>query len=823
MRYTENRGWLLSTSFIAFLAVATPVAAQDDDTSAQANESGVNDQFEDGTIIVTATRREADVQDIPIAVTAVSQEALERQAVFEVTDLSVVAPSFVADAGQSPSTSTTYRIRGIGTNGNNFGFESSVGVFLDGVYLSRPGVALGELTDIQQVEVLRGPQGTLFGRNTSAGAVHVRTRNPDLDEFEGFASATAGNFDLVRLEGGLNVPLVEDTLGLRVTGAYRNRDGTIESTNGNESQAIDQFIVRGKLQWEPSSMFLVRLAGDYSEASNECCASIVLIESPLRDAGAFAAVGLPASGGVDQPNFGQAGLDDRIGTFDQPEAELDQWGVSLEAEWDLGFADLTYLGAYREFTSDEFVDPDFVGIDAITAETDASIDSLTQELRLQGEAFEGRLDWLVGAFYSNEDITFNLQLALGPDYGELVGAVLFPVIGTSLGPTPLEVFSGGIPTDGATADNFFTQDSESFSIFTHNTFSVTDRFDVTLGLRYVDETKDGNFTQLSASNPACLGALANAGGFTGTPLEGLVPTAIALNCFAFVAPADLPGSGVAGLLPTPATFDGTFEDDELVWTAKLGYEFDPDVLGYASYTHGYKAGGFNLDATAAVFGADPTFESETVDAFEVGLKSKFFDNRVTANIAIFHQILSDFQVLDFNGIQFSTFNVDEALSTGVEIETVARITEGLTANAAYVYTDARFPSDCADPGAAPAVFAVCGTQLRNAPKHVGLLGFTYENLFPGSDWEYFFNAQGRYESERVTDSEGLIFQGENVRINLRAGVGPSNGVFRIEAWVNNLTDQNTISQSFATTLRTGSFSAQLQPPRTYGLTVRTRF
>ena len=195
---------------------ATPALAQD--------EAGA----ENGDIIiVTATRRAQDVQDIPIAVTAVTPVQLQNQGVVEVRDIAQVAPSFSAQTAQNATTTPTLRIRGIGTAGNGLGFESAVGIFVDGAYQSRPGVALSEFVDIERVEILRGPQGTLFGRNTSAGALNITTKRPDLDEFGGFANATYGNMDLLSIQGAVNAPIVKDTLAVRLTGAYRRYDRSI--------------------------------------------------------------------------------------------------------------------------------------------------------------------------------------------------------------------------------------------------------------------------------------------------------------------------------------------------------------------------------------------------------------------------------------------------------------------------------------------------------------------------------------------------------------------------------------------------------------------
>ncbi len=235
-------------------------------------KSGADEQARSSNvIIVTANRREQDVQDVPIAVTAVDAVTLERQGVDNITEVTQVAPSFSSSTAQIASGSVVLRIRGVGTTSNNIGFESAVGVFIDGAYQSRPGVALTEFVDIERVEVLRGPQGTLFGRNTSAGALNIVTNRPDLNDFEGFANASYGNFDEISMQGAVNVPIVQDTLALRVTGAYRQRDGflTVVDANGtpfDDTNDVDQYLFRGQLGFESESGIRGRLIADFANS-----------------------------------------------------------------------------------------------------------------------------------------------------------------------------------------------------------------------------------------------------------------------------------------------------------------------------------------------------------------------------------------------------------------------------------------------------------------------------------------------------------------------------------------------------------------------------
>lgn len=243
-------------------ALAAPAFAQE----AKDNQGG-------DEIIVTATLREASVQDIPVAVTAVAPETLERQGVADIKTLSAITPSFNIQSSQTETQGTSIRIRGVGTTGNNTGLESSVGVFIDGVYQSRPGVALGDLVDLERLEVLRGPQGTLFGRNTSAGALNITTRKPNMTEVEGFMNASYGNYNFMNLQAGVGGPL-SDTVGARVSGSWRKRDGYLKSATGAESNNRDRYMLRGQLYFEPSSDVSFRLLADYSKVNEDCCDAV---------------------------------------------------------------------------------------------------------------------------------------------------------------------------------------------------------------------------------------------------------------------------------------------------------------------------------------------------------------------------------------------------------------------------------------------------------------------------------------------------------------------------------------------------------------------
>jgi outer membrane receptor protein involved in Fe transport len=800
-------------------------------------------------IIVTATRRAENIQDVPIAVTAIQPKQLEKQGIVNIQNLASVAPSFSSSNAQTSSGTVVLRIRGVGTTSNNIGFESAVGVFVDGAYQSRPGVALGEFVDVERVEVLRGPQGTLFGRNTSAGALNVTNVRPDLDEVGGFVNATYGNYNHVNLQAAANIPIVEGKVAARITGAVRSREGYIEIHDGNdniigESNEIEQHMIRAQVGFDSDSGFKGRVIGDYSKSSAACCSAIEVLQSPVETFGLFNAVGLGARGGMVGPIVATDGTDvataesaaeSLIASSSQvPQPSNQQTGVTVELEHPIGDnADLIYIGSYRQYEAAEQYDSTFSGLDAFNVldGSDTDINTMTHELRLQGDALDGKLSWLVGGYYSDEKIKQSTKFGLGEDYGELIGALLFGPTGGALGANPLTVFTGVDPSV-VRATNNYTQDSKSFSVFTHNIFDVTDDLSLTVGLRYSDESKDGSFSQSDVTNPLCTNAIAAIAG--GAVPGALVNTIFGTACFAFTAPADLPAAiGMpGGFLPLPLTFDETFEDDELIYTGKLAYKFGYTASAYASFTHGYKSGGFNLDSTAAVGGGDPSFASELVDAYELGLKTKLLDSRVTLNIAAFLEQFENFQVLEFTGAQFVTFNVPKAETKGVEIEFAANATDNLSFSGGLTLLDANYPDDCAGTQTAINVTSLCGNTLTNAPQTVGIFGANYEGDV--NDWmKFFLNAQVRYESDRRTSTQAVVLstqapnpfdvQEANSKINLRAGIGGQDDDWALEAWATNITNEVTRAVTFNTVLRSGSRSAFVQQPRMYGVTARRKF
>ena len=846
--------------------------------AAYAQTAESSDDSGDEPIIVTATLRAMDVQDIPLAVTAVAPEALERQGVNDIKNLASISPSFNIQSSQTETQGTSIKIRGVGTTGNNTGLESSVGVFIDGVYQSRPGVALGDLVDIERLEILRGPQGTLFGRNTSAGALNVSTKRPSLSTTEGFVNASYGNYNFMNLQGGVSLPVVQDVAGVRLSGTWRKRDGYLKSPTGAESNDRDRYMLRGQLYIEPNADVSIRLLADYAKTDEQCCEAVIVRETELAPFSAFHGL---ASDGVDQSGLSALkNLSINGGPYKNGSK---QWGTSAELKWDLGGAKLTSVTAYRKFDSSSTTVGGFTANDTYTVGNGAPtsrpgilpagdhIKTFTQELRLQGTAVNDRVDWLVGGFYSSEKIRADQTMTLNADFQRTGSAFNFA---NAAGVNPLFALTAlgnaGVPVNanGNYAENRFLQDASSYSVFTHNVISFTDKLSLTLGARYVNETKDASFNQLAGTTGA--GASACQASVNGV-LTGGVPAPlragmIGINCFPFAtsvaltAPAAVGGGLASAKLPLPRTWAQEFKDDEITYTAQLGYKANEDLLFYGGYSHGFKSGGFNLDPqsatlqnSAAILGglatpggpvivapvyANPSFKSEKVNQIEVGVKATLFGS-IKANLALFDMKMSDFQVLEFTGVQFLTFNVNSARSTGAELELFGKLSDNISANVSATYANARYPSNCADgvaPAARPSTLRLCGQDLTNAPKFAGVVGMTYDGPLNDSGWSLLVNGNMNYSDSRTTrtidtDTNGLpvpLARQENYfKMNARIGLTMPDQRYTFELWGTNLTNEITRGITANTPLRGGAGTRSLigfvEEPRMYGLTVRAKF
>ncbi|MDP2131261.1 MAG: TonB-dependent receptor [Erythrobacter sp.] len=899
---------ITSLRAIAMLGAGMVLAPQ----SALAQDAGAEDDdaYSGNVIVVTAQGRSQSLADVPVAISAISADMLEKSGVTDIRDLTQVAPSLLVSSTGNEANGSA-RIRGIGTVGDNPGLESSVTVFVDGVYRSRSGNAMSELGPIDRIEILRGPQGTLSGRNSTAGMINIYTAPPEF-EFSGYGAASYGNFDSIRLEGGINAPL-SDTVAARVDGVFFKRDGFYKDlTNNTDINNRDRYLVRTQVLFEPTSDFSVRLVGDYSKKTEACCAATFVQPdfaplariSPGLDPFARPTTGaaLTSTSNPIVPVLLALGQDPRGLTQDtfnrniyptagrSYEGETEDFGASAEINWDFGGIKLTSITGYREFENTQGSDTDYTTVDILfrTPGKDAGareFKTFTQELRLNGSLFNDKLDWLVGGYYSNEKLETRDNLRFGTQYGTFVAcriaiainpALVNPSAQNCLGPnvaaltganggagafgaaTPAFIAAidnlGSISDAGGTGD-IFNQKSENFAFFTHNILHITDTVDLTVGLRYTDESKDlrGAF---SNDNTICPANRALMNGFLGVPaLAGLAGGLIALSC---------QGNSTSEL--DGVTISDSRDEDEFTGTAVLSWKPSPDLMAYGSYSRGYKAGGFNLDRSAL---ANPVFldvtnlnvgnlqfGQEKVDSFEVG--AKYSTREFGISVAAFRQEFTNFQLNTFNGSVFLVQNVNSCgtslggadmdasaatgacaiddikpgvVAQGFEIETTVNPTADLNFTFGVTYSDTSYENDLIgnDTGAPldPALRLLPGDNLSNAPEITATasVSWTPELTSGGLRGLVFFNA--RMVDDFNTGSD-LLFGKEQdgfLIVNGRIGLTNIAGRFSIEGWAQNLFNKDYTQVAFNTPFVAPqqTFSAFLAEPRTYGVTVRGKF
>lgn len=895
-----RRSLLLAS--VAFAATAVPAFGQDAETSADIVESAAPADDSDtgpaaeNVIVVTAQGREQRLQDVPIAVNAIDSESLELSGADDIRQLNQLAPSLLVSSTGSEANGAA-RIRGIGTVGDNPGLESSVAVFIDGVYRSRTGVGLNELGAIDRIEVLRGPQGTLFGRNASAGLINIVSESPSFTE-EGRASASYGSYDYYRFDMGLTGPIGNSNFAYRLDGVYVHRDGFYDDiVNDTDINNRDRYFVRGQLLWEATPDLQFRLIGDYTTREEECCAAVYATpDIAPANAGLLdptnPIIPVLTALGLEIPNRDDIYERDISITPGRSYAgETEDWGVSLQGDWDLGFGELTSITAYREYDSSQAGDLDYGTVDILYRADDGNqfrrFETFSQELRLQGEAFGGALDWLVGAYYANEDLTLRDNLKFGSEYGAFAPCRVVLAINAALAdPSQSGCLSAGgravltgavpgtMPAFGpatpliiggldrlATVNNVgdegteYLQNSENFAIFTHNIIRITDQFDLTLGGRYTTENK--NFrAQFNNSNTICPVQRASLSPLLANPaLAPLAGGLIALACQGN-STSELNGLNLAD----------SREEDEFTGTAILSWRPTDDLLLYGSYSRGYKAGGFNLDRSAlnnplfnpAVAGSTAAlqFDPEIVDAFEIG--AKYERPGFTLNGAIFRQEFSNFQLNTFNGTVFLVQNINSCatdlggadtdldpatgacspddvqpgvISQGVELEASLipspyfRATAGLTL-ADTKYEDNLIGSDTGAP-LDPALRLLPGDNLSNAPGAVVTGSVAWTPPIGNSGLSGLFYADARMTSDFNTGSD-LFPQKEQdsyVVVNARVGIRGRDDVWSLEFWAQNLFDEDYTQVAFSSPFQAPQqiYSAYLAEPRTYGVTVRTIF
>ena len=654
-----------SAAVLAVLATGTAHAQSQNTTAHSARVQPGGDQSLASTpttvdeIVVTAQKRKQVLQDVPIVVTAVTHQLLQDSGVKDIKDLALLTPGLLVTSTTSEA-STTARIRGIGTVGDNAGLESSVGVVIDGVYRPRNGVGFGDLGDVDQIEVLKGPQGTLFGKSTSAGVINVTTAAPQFT-FGANGAVTYGNYNDVEVATEVTGPLIADKLAGSLYFGYQQRDGFFDVNTGSGPRTAttdtdkDFYTLRGQLLARPTNDLTFRFIADYSHRNELCCIATIIRGGEAQQL-------IAALGGNDgNPNAPYA----RNAYSNQPDGQNTRdAGVSLQADWKVGPGALTSITAYRDWKNTGGFDADFstADIDYLPSNNSNSTEfrTFSQELRYAGKT--DRIDYLVGGFYSNEQLLQNTSLLVGSGFSPYMSLLFSSAVTGTPNPNFLQTglafpYVGGVnyPAGSGSVDQYHQADN-TYALFTDETFHITNKLELNTGFRYTIDDKTLN--QVSNNIGGGAGCAAANASF------GLLPpaTAAALAsvdqtlCLPFLSP------GYNGFTNHQSEQEGA-----PTGTVKLVYRFDPRVLAYLSYARGYKAGGFNLDRVQCTVGQpgcapgsaavttpirDTQIPGEYADSYEAGVKSTLFNRKLLLNATLFYQNFTNFQLNTFNGFVF---------------------------------------------------------------------------------------------------------------------------------------------------------------------------
>jgi outer membrane receptor protein involved in Fe transport len=831
-------------------------------------------------IIVTAQKREQNLQDVPIVVTTLSQETLQDAGVRDIKDLQILTPGMTVTS-TSTEASTTARIRGVGTVGDNPGLESSVGIVIDGVYRSRNSVGFGDLGELQRIEVLKGPQGTLFGKNTSAGVINIITEAPAFTPgFNG--ELTFGNYGQMGVAGSVTGP-ISDTLAFRLYAGRRVRNGyyTVDTGDGPRTETTDNNsdygTVRGQLLWLPNDETSVRVIADYSRRDEFCCTGVQIRTGPTYPFIDALSVGTGKQ--PPAPGFGPLPFSRKAFANRSTAQEIEDRGVSVEANIDLpslGGATLTSVTSARRWDTSNGQDSDFTGADLVyrveDGEFGASVENLTQEFRLAGS--NDRFDWLLGFFATKEDIERGDTFYLGADYTPFLSLALSSsfnalnpaipispgIIGCFTRPGQTAAFlgaclgtggtqpaaspaaaTGPVFTVGQTFNDDYTQESTSFAFFTNNTWHVTEALDLTLGLRYTMDEKSLDGTQVNTNNSGatCNAALANAAAVAGV-FGANAPTILGRFC--------LPWTNSAF---NNRVVNEEFDDGELSGTVKAAYRLNPSILAYASYARGYKSFGYNLDRVQS--GITPSaslfFPSETVDSYELGVKMTLLDRTLLLNATYYDQTFEDFQLNTFLGTSFVVETIPELTSRGVDADMVwFTPVEGLSFQGGVTYTDAKYgvftAGELFNPGNFPQLSLLPGARASFAPEWSATASVNFDRSL-GNGLRAGFSLAAKYMDDYNTGSDLLPFKLQEAftTVNGRVSIGTEDERWTAEFWVQNLTDEEYTQVAFNGFLQGAAFQSTVQPngtfynpagdtltydaflgaPRTYGATLRVRY
>ena len=842
--------WSIAVALTA--AVTIPAAAQNapvrsttaGTASAAPSEDGKPKTTTLSEIKVTAQKRSEYLQDVPITMQTLDQQQLRSAGVHDIKELQVLVPDLQVNSNGSTA-QTTARIRGVGTVGDNPGLESSVGVVIDGVPRARNSVGFGDLGEIEQIEVLKGPQGTLFGANTSAGVINVNTKRPSFNE-EGYAQFSASNYHGAGVEASYNNVLVKDVAAFRLYAVDRQHQGFNDVRVGAGPRTLTRdydenfHSLRGQLLITPTNNLDIRVIGDYTQRNENCCTAVTVVRNP-----GIASLLDTFAGGPGQGIIPKADPSRRLvySNRNTPQKITDK-GLSTEVNWVTPWfnnATFTSITALRQWSAETGNDLDFstaaIGYQPFGPQDRVRFRTLSQELRLSGNT--DKFDWLGGVYFSNEHLQRTAAITLGPAYEPYlstatlfgIAAALPPGLISTANPQNFLAQSAGLPPGSAlvgpaSADNW-NQDSKSTALFSNVTYHATDALAITAGARYTHAKKDTNFFYNNPNGGIACGAelttsVARALLARGVPaalIPRLAPTVIGTTCLPWANPL------FNGLTASPS-----FTENELSGTLKVAYRWNEQLLTYLSGARGYKAGGFNLERQQSATGVtgggsgvipikDTAFAPEFVNSYELGAKTTLADGNLLLNTALFYSQFKNFQLNTFSGISYVVRAIPELTTQGFDSSLLWQTrVPGLTLRAGATYTKARYGDQMIDD---PVLARLPGSTGSFAPKWAATAGVGYA-------WDFSSAVMGRfdvgakYTSKYNTSSQldPSAVQGTYTLLDARLTVGAINKHWSVELWGKNLTNRLYYQTAFAPPLQTGSQAAFIGAPRTYGVTLR---
>jgi len=737
-----------------------------------------------------------------VSVSAVGADFMQDAGISDMVDVSVHVPSLTVSTNSSPW-NTSYRIRRIGNEGNIPTFEPDTGLFIDGAYRSKSGMGLGDLVDIERIEVLKGPQSTLYGKNVTAGVIGITTSAPS-EELYGMAEATVGEDAAFNVKGFVNGALADNVYG-RISLSHSQRDPLIENINGQDADEMDSSSVRVQLLIEPSDLMSIRLIGGAVDRE---------FAGPMGDA-AFGPKVQAAVGAVQMGLFGPTdniqpiALDNTMGnrTVNQPHGGTDFSQQSYEftgiVTYDFERMTLTSITGYDEYdVGNNFHDASQSPLEISTFNDTTEGSSWSQELRLTSPGGE-TVGWMTGVFAYHNNFTrgdgTDREFVTGSDIDNFGLALSTAFPGTPLFLTPV------LGAPGEWGDFYNEQYTDTLGVFGSVTWNISEKFAVTGGLRYNYEEKSAEMVTRNSGSAS------------------LLPQSLAGD------------TGLVGNLAPTNTWEPS--DD---WSAVTGnltaeYFWNEDIMTYLTYARGFKAGGYNLGFGGGFTANDErSFDEEKVDSIELGWKTHLFDSRLQLNGAMFYTEYTDFQSAAFVGLSFNVNNAEKVNNYGFEFDGLYLLTESLTANFAASYVVAEYDTytqgSCAfgkTPDVAGGYCDLSGEQLPFAPRWKANAGIQYETPVASGDF------YGRLDVSWVDDhipSSSLDERHEQeayTLVNLKTGW--RNAAWDASVWAKNLTDEDYAIQYAPDAalggLVGGDGSSQvfMNTPRAIGATLRYNF